>query len=374
MEFKLNAEQRLIQDEARKFASTELVPIAEEFDKKGSFPYYIIKKLADLGFLGIIIPEKYGGSELDTLSYTILIEELSKVLASIGLILTVHNSFATYPILKYGTDSQKEKWLPKLSKGTIGAFAFTEENIEFSDVLFDKKTLKTSTKDSTILGEKTFVVNGESAELFIVFADTPDGLTAFLIEKNPNLTLVKEKVLGMRTSGICNLKLNAIKFTQDNILGGQGNPALAGQILSDTLNFGNIALSAISLGIGESALTEAIKYSGERQQFGHPISNFSLIRNTIVEMKMKLNATKLLLLNSTKNGNYIDSGLTRLHSGETASFITTKAIQIHGGYGYTSDYPVERFFRDAKVAQTFAGNPEFQRNSIASQILGKTEL
>lgn len=378
MEFKLNAEQRLVQDEARKFASTELADIAGELDNNASFPRDIIKKLADLGFLGIVIPEKYGGSELDALSYTILIEELSKVLASIGLIITVHNSFVAYPILKYGTDSQKEKWIPKLAKGAIGAFAFTEEGCDFSNILLERRgggpeqsspPLHTTCRTKSISGEKTFVVNGESAELFIVFADTPHGITAFLIEKGDNLMLTREKVLGMRTSGICNLKLNEVMVDENAVLGGPGKGL---QIVSDVLNFGNIPLSAISLGIGESAIDAGIKYSKERYQFEHPISDFTLIRNTIVEMRTKLNATRFLVWNSAdgKNGNHIAPWIARLYAGEMASSVTNRAIQIHGGYGYTSDYPVERYFRDAKVAQIFGGSPEFQRASIASQLLG----
>jgi alkylation response protein AidB-like acyl-CoA dehydrogenase len=369
----LTSEQKLIQDMVRKFASTELQPVVSEIDKEATFPYEVIKKLSELGFLGITVPEKYEGANLDTLCYCIIIEELSKVFGSVGTILIVNNALIAYPLLKYGKESQKGRWLTSLAKGElIGAFALTEELAD-SDLSNIETKAERVNNYYVISGRKSFVANAEAAKLFIVFASTPNGSSAFLVERgSPGFNVTeKEDTLGGCASGICNLELNEVKVNEDNILGkeGDGKP-----ISEEALDVANIGIGAQAVGIGEAALEDSIRYAKERHQFGRPICEFQLVQDMLVEMKTEIAASRLLVydaaLKCDSGGSFsTEAAMAKLFATDASMFAGTKAIQIHGGYGYTKDYPVERYFRDAKIAQVWGETSMIQKVKIAKALL-----
>lgn len=370
----LTAEQKLVEDMVRKFTKTDLQPIASELDKTALFPHNIIKKLSDLGFMGIMVPEPYAGAALDAMSYSIIIEELSKSLASIGFILTVHNGLVVHSILKYGNEKQKKNLLPRLSSGeAIGAFCLTEEHSGYDFTKIETKAEKLNA-DYIIHGEKFFVVNAEAAALFIVFAKIGDTLnTAFLIEKGTDGLEVsnREEVLGMRAAGICNLRLNGVKVGTENVLGNEGDGL---RIAEDVISFANLGVASLAVGIGQASLDESLKYSKERHQFGRPICDFQLVQEMLVEMKTGVTQSRLLVHNAASK---YDSGddaqleiaMAKLCATDSAMQSAIKAIQVHGGYGYTKDYPVERYFRDAKVSQVWGGTSLDHKYKIAQKLL-----
>ncbi len=293
----LTAEQKLVEDMVRKFTKTDLQPIASELDKTALFPYTVIKKLSDLGFMGIMVPETYGGAALDAISYSIIIEELSKSLASIGLILTVHNGLVVHSILKYGNEKQKTNLLPRLSSGEeIGAFCLTEEHSGYDLKKIEARAEKLD-NNYIIHGEKFFVVNAEASSLFIVFAKIGDSFTAFLIEKKTYGLEVsnREDVLGMRASGVCNLRLNGVKLGAENVLGNEGDGL---RVAEDAINFANLGVASLAVGICQASLDESLKYSKERHQFGRPICDFQLVQEMLVEMKTGVTQARLLVRNA----------------------------------------------------------------------------
>lgn len=350
---KLTPEQKLIQDEARKFASTELAPIAQELDNNASSPKDIIKKLANLGFLGTVIPEKYGGVDLDYLSYCLIIEEISKSCPSVGAILIANNSLVAYPISKYGNENQKNKWLPKLASGEIlGAFAVTEDIAS---------TAKKEGASYVLTGKKNFVVNAEMAGLFVVCANIENKTTPFLIERKNLEVIEKQDTIGMKAAGIWNIKLDKAKVAEEDIL---GTP----EVTNDTLTFAGLGIGALAVGIGQILLEESIKYSKQRRQFGKLICEFPLVQNMLIEMKSKITQAQLLVYNAALGGQ--DFLMAKMAATESAMFAGIKGIQVHGGYGYTKDYPVERHFRDASVANIWCGLSSAQKTSIAKNLLG----
>ncbi|MFA5032419.1 MAG: acyl-CoA dehydrogenase family protein [bacterium] len=377
-----NSEQKLVQDMVRKFAINELAPIALDLDKKAEFPGKTIQKLTELGLAGIIIPDKYNGSALDMVSYCIIIEELSKVCASLGFSLIVNNSFVAFPIIKYGTEAQKNKWLPKIASGEcIGSFALYEEtysNIykENTDISEKITTIAKSTGNGKYLisGEKVFVVNGETAGVFIVFACIDNKLTAFILPKEgneENVSFEKEVMMGMRSAGIGSIKLNNVEVSEENIL---GEPGKGLEIFERIIESANIAISAQAVGIMNASLEDSIKYSKERKQFGHPISDFQLIQDAIAEIKIRLDSSRILVFETAR---MYDEGqsfsttasITKLVSTESAVWSSIKTVQVHAGYGYTKEYPIERYFRDAKVTQVFGETPLTQKIKLAKSLL-----
>ncbi len=364
----LTQEQHLIQDMMRKFASTELAPIASELDKDALFPQEILKKISELGCTGILIPEEYMGASLDPVSYCIIIEELSKALGSIGTILIVHNGLVSYPILKYGQETQKEQWLKLLAVGEIiGAFAFTE--YEDSEISKLKTFAKRTDNGYIISGKKNFVPNADVAQLFIVFASTDEGVGAFIVERAQKGVKILDPsyTMGMRASGICDLELNEVQITEDKVLG-NGKDGL--NIFQDALALANIGIGAQAIGIAQASFDEALKYSRERHQFGRPICEFHLVQNMLVEMKMKIDSSRLLVYESARNSEksdfHLQSSIAKVHAGRSAMYAGEKAVQIFGGYGYTKDYPVERYFRDAKFTQTWLIPSDFEKLKIAN--------
>ena len=369
-------EQKMIQKMVREFAEKE---ITTEIDKmeQGHFPAKVINKMGELGLMGIPIPEKYGGGGMDLTSYIITIHELSKVSASVGVILSVHTSVGTNPILYFGTEEQKQRYIPKLASGEyIGAFALTEPQAGS-----DAANLKLSAKrdgDSYILnGSKLFITNGKEAETFITFARTdntqgPKGISAFIVEKDsPGLIIGKnERKMGLRGTSTVSLNFDQCKIPKEQLLGKEGEGF---KIAMANLNTGRIGIAAQALGISEAALEHAINYAKEREQFGKPIAHHQGISFKLADMATKTEAAKLLVYQAAnliqKNGSGAkEASMAKIFATQTARQVAIESVQILGGYGYTKDYPVERYFRDAKVTEIYEGTNEIQRMVISKHL------
>jgi butyryl-CoA dehydrogenase len=379
MQLELNEQQKMIQKMVREFAEKEVAPIAAELDEKEEYPTETLKKMAKLGLLSIIIPQEYGGAGLDTISYEIVVEEISRKCAATGVVTSVHNSLAAWPIMKYGTEEQKKKYLPILAKGEkIGAFAGTEPNAG-SDLGAMSTTAILKGDKYIINGDKTFITSGPVAGIIIVFAVTDKkagakGISAFIVEsdmKGYKVGSIFEK-LGINASKTSELIFEDMEVPKENLLGKEGEGF---KICLATLDGGRIGIAAQAVGIAQAALDECVEYSKQRQQFGRPIAKFQAIQWMIADMATRIEAARLLTLNAayTKDhteGRYSkEAAMAKLYASETAMDAVIKAVQIHGGYGYTKEYTVERLFRDAKITEIYEGTSEVQRMVIASSLL-----
>ena len=362
------------------FSENEIKPVASENERNSRFPSEIICKLADLGFLGHFVPEEYGGSNLDFLSYIVSIEEISKACASTAIIVSAHNSLVCNPIIEFGTNEQKLKYLPELANGKkLGCFALSEPEAG-SDAASIKTTATKKANNYIINGIKSWITNGSEADIAIVFAFTDKskksrGISAFIVDLNtPGVQIGKaEHKLGIKASSTTQIIFDNCKIPEENLLGKEGEGF---KVAMKTLDGGRIAVAAQAVGISQTALESAIKYSKERRSFGESISNFQGIQFMIADMTTKVEASRLLTWKSAtlkslgqKYTKY--SAMAKLYAAETAMWVTTKAIQIHGGNGYTTDFPVERYFRDAKVTEIYEGTSEIQRIVIARQTLNE---
>ena len=378
MKLELTDQQKMIQKMVREFAEKEVAPIASELDEKGEYPKKTLEKMAKLGLLGIIIPNEFGGAGLDTISYSIIIEELSRKCASTGVITSVHNSLVSWPIMKYGSESQKKKYLPILAKGEkIGAFAGTEPNAG-SDLGAMQTTAVLKDDKYIINGDKTFITSGPKAGIIIVFAVTDKkagskGISAFIVEndfKGYKVGSIFEK-LGINANLVSELIFENMEVPKENLLGREGDGF---KIALSALDGGRIGIAAQSVGIAQACLDESIEYSKQRQQFGRPISKFQAIQWMIADMATKIEASRLLVYNAafTKDkGDRIskEAAMAKLFASETAVESAIKAVQIHGGYGYTKEYTVERLFRDSKITEIYEGTSEVQRMVISGSLL-----
>ncbi len=360
---------------ASKFSDLELAPLASSIDENSKIPKEVITKLIDNGFLGIFIPEEYGGSGMDYLSYSIIVEELSRGCASTGVLVSAHSSLCTWPILNYGTEEQKKKYLPKLASGEmVGCFCLSEPNAGS-----DAGALTTMAVDKgdhyELTGPKNWITNGKEAGLAIVFAKTKKtenhkGISAFIVETNSaGFEIQKEEVkLGIRGSSTTAINLYKVKVPKENLLYEEEKGF---RIALATLDGGRIGIAAQALGIAEAAFRYARKYSTERVQFGDSISKLQGIQFILADMSTKIAASRLLVCHSSqlkdKKLPYSKEGAhAKLFAAEAAMWITTKAIQVCGGNGYTREYPVERHFRDAKITEIYEGTSEVQRLVIAT--------
>jgi butyryl-CoA dehydrogenase len=380
MDLSFSNDQLMVRNMAKEFATKELEPKAAEVDEKGEFPHEAIKKMAELGLLSMTIPEKYGGAGFDFLSLAIAIEEISRACGSTGVICAVHNTLAAWPIVNWGTDAQKEKYLPRMATGELlGAFGLTEPNAG-SDPGAMEATAVLKGDKYILNGSKRFITNGGEAGIFIVFAKTDPaagtkGITGFIIERgSKGFTLGKhENLLGLRGTANCELIFDDCEVPAENVLGkvGEGFKVALG-----TIDVSRIDIGAQAVGIAQAALEKSITYSKERKQFGRPICEFEMIQAKLAEMATKITAARMLVYyaahqkDSGKTRFNQESAMAKLFAASTVVEVTRDAVQIFGGYGYTKDYPVERLYRDAKCMEIYEGTSEVQKIVIARTLLG----
>jgi len=378
MDFELTDEQQLIRDAVREFAETEVTPIAAELDRDHRFPYELLPKLAEMNLMGMPYPEKEGGAGADYVSYVIAIEEISRACASTGIIMSAHTSLATWPIFKFGTEAQKDQYLQDMASGRrLGAFALTEPGAG-TDAGAGTATATLRADGYALNGSKMFITNAPYADVYVVFAKTdPErgtrGMSAFIVEKDtPGFSVGEaEHKLGIRGSSTPPIYFADCRIGKEALLGGEGDGF---KIAMQTLDGGRIGVSAQALGIAQAALDAAIAYAKERVQFGKPIANLQAIQWMIADMALEVDAARLLVYRAAScvdNGRpYSTEGaMAKLFASETATRVAGKAIQIHGGYGYTESYPVERNYRDAKITELYEGTSEVQRMVIARSAL-----
>lgn len=376
MNLRFTEEQEMMRRMVRDFAEKEVAPFIEKMEG-GEFPHDILKKMGELGLMGIPIPEQYGGSGMDFTSYIIAIHELSKVSATVGVILSVHTSVGTNPILYYGNEAQKQKYVPKLASGEyLGAFCLTEPSAG-SDAASLKTRAVKSGDDYILNGSKVFITNGGEADTYIVFASTnPDlgskGISAFIVDKNtPGLVIGKdEQKMGLHGSRTVQLTFEDMKVPSENLLGEEGQGF---KIALGNLDVGRIGIAAQALGIAEAALEAATDYAKERRQFGKPIASQQGVGFKLADMATAVEAAKLLIYRAAQLRQHgkkcgKEASMAKLFASKTAVDVTIEAIQVFGGYGYTEDYPVERYFRDAKVTEIYEGTSEIQRLVISKQL------
>jgi len=378
MNFVLTEEQEMTRKMVRGFAEKELKTGAEERDDKEQFSREIFDKMGRLGLTGIPWPEEYGGGGCDFISYVIAVEELSRVDASTGTTLSAHTSLAGWPVYKYGNEEQKKKYLEPMALGEkLGAYALTEATAG-TDAANQKTTAKLEGDSYVLNGNKIFITNGDEAEVYIVFAVTDKekkakGISAFIVEKGtPGFSFgKKERKMGLRSSPTLELIFENCPVPKENMLGAEGEGF---KIAMSTLDGGRNGIAAQAVGIAQGAMEEAINYAKSREQFGQPIANFQAISFMLADMGTKIEAARLL----TYQAAYLESAglpygkasaMAKLYAAEMAMEVTTNAVQIFGGYGYTRDYPVERFMRDAKITQLYEGTSEVQRLVISRYLL-----
>jgi alkylation response protein AidB-like acyl-CoA dehydrogenase len=380
MDFELSPVQKMIRELAKDFAVREIEPIAAKIDETGEFPLDNIRKMGKLGLLGMLVPKEYGGTGLDTLSFVLAVEEVSRVCASHGAALTGQNTLVNYGILRFASEETKKKYLPALCKGEIlGAFALTEPSAG-SDAGSITMTATRENGHYILDGLKSWVTGGPEADVLTVFAKTDPavgarGITAFVVDKaTPGISVGKvEPKLGIRASHSCEIAFSGVKVPSGHLLGEVGKGLRVALGILDT---GRLGIAAQALGIAEAAYERSVAYATQREAFGRKIADFGAIQDMLVEMLMQIEAARLILFRACwkrdKGLPYIqDSSLAKLIASETAMWVTTKAIQVHGANGYSKEYPLERFFRDAKVTEIYEGTSEIQRLTIAKTILSE---
>jgi len=379
MDFELTDEQELIREAVREFADAEVAPIAAEVDREHRFPAELLPKLAELNLMGMPYPEKVGGAGADYLSYVIAIEEISRVCATTSVIVSAHSSLATWPIYTFGTPAQHDRYLADMTSGRrLGAFALTEPAAG-TDAAAGTTTALLKGDEYVLNGSKIFISNAPFAEIYVVFAKTDPaasgtrGMSAFIVEKDtPGFSVGEaEHKLGIRGSSTPPLYFADCHIPSDALLGGEGNGF---KVAMKTLDGGRIGIAAQALGIAQAALDASVSYAKERVQFGKPIATLQAIQWMIADMATEIDAARLLVYRAAScvdNGRpYSTEGaMAKLFASETATRVAGKAIQIHGGYGYTESYPVERNWRDAKITEIYEGTSEVQRMVISRSCL-----
>ena len=380
MDFMLNKTQQLFLSMVKNFADTEVKPLAAEVDEEERFPVETVEKMRKIGLFGIPVSKELGGAGGDALMYTMAVEELSRVCGTTGVILSAHVSLGMMPIYEHGTDAQKQKYIPKMASGEwLGAFGLTEVNAG-TDAASQQTTaiLDEKTNEWVLNGSKIFITNAGYAHVYIIFAMTDrslglKGITAFIVENGTKGFSVgkKEKKLGIRGSATCELIFEDCRIPADNLLGKVGGGF---KIAMMTLDGGRIGIAAQGLGIAQGALDEAISYTKERKQFGKSIASFQNTGFQIADMATNVEAARLLVYKAAfKKQNKMpystDAAMAKLFAAETAMSVTTKAVQLFGGYGYTREYPVERMMRDAKITEIYEGTSEVQRMVISGSLL-----
>ena len=378
MDFSLSKQQNLFLQMIREFAEKEVKPLAAEVDESERFPIETVEKMAKLGIMGIPFPTEYGGAGGDNQLYTMAVEELSRVCATTGVIVSAHTSLCCAPIMENGTPEQKAKYLPKLCSGEwIGAFGLTEPNAGTDASA--QQTMAVKEGDHYVLnGNKIFITNAAHAHVYIIMAMTDKskgtrGISAFIVERDfPGFSIgKKEKKMGIRGSATCELIMENCIVPAENLLGQEGKGF---SIAMKTLDGGRIGIASQALGIAQGAMDETVKYVKERKQFGKAIGQFQNTQFQLADLQTRIEAARLLVRKAAYKKDMklpyaADAAMAKLFAAETAMDMTTKAVQFHGGYGYTREYPVERMMRDAKITEIYEGTSEVQRMVIASNLL-----
>ena len=388
MEFSLTDEQQQLRRTVREFAEGEIAPHVMEWDEASTFPSEIIPKLADMGFLGVIFPEQYGGAGMGYLEYAIIIEELSRVDGSIGIIVAAHNSLCTNHIYKFGTEAQKQKYIVPLAQGKkLGCWSLTEPEAG-SDAGGTRTVAAKSSASWVINGAKTFTTNGHHADVCVAMGVTDiskkhHGISAFIIERGtPGFRPgKKENKLGLRASDTSEVVFTDCRVPAENLLGAEGE----GFVNSlQILDGGRISIASLGLGMAQGAYECSVRYAKQRKQFGKPIAEFQAIQFKLADMATQIEAARLLTYRAAwladraiASGDHDaritrESSMAKLYAGEVAVRVANEAVQIHGGYGFTKDYPAEKFYRDVKLCTIGEGTSEIQRLVIARQLLGKS--
>ncbi|SHJ90607.1 acyl-CoA dehydrogenase [Tepidibacter formicigenes] len=378
MEFTFSKEHELLKQMYRQFAENEVKPLAHEVDEEERFPVETLEKMKESGFMGIPFSKEYGGEGGDNLGYILAVEELSKYCATTGVILSAHTSLCASPINEFGTKEQKEKYLVPLAKGEkLGAFGLTEPNAG-TDASSQQTTAVLDGDCYILNGSKIFITNAGYADIYIIMAMTDKskgtrGISAFIVEAGTKGFKVgsKEKKLGIKGSSTCELIFEDCKVPKENLLGKEGQGF---KIAMKTLDGGRIGIAAQALGIAQGALDTTINYVKERKQFGKSISNFQNTQFQIADMATKIEAARLLVykaaFNKDRGISYSkEAAMAKLFASETAMEVTTKCVQLHGGYGYTREYEVERMMRDAKITEIYEGTSEVQKMVISASLL-----
>ena len=374
----LTDEQKMLRDMVRDFAENEVKPIAAEIDETCEFPWTTVKKMGELGLMGIVFPEEYGGAGMDTVCYAIAVEELSRVCASHGITLAAHISLGVNPIYSFGNEAQKQAWLPRLCSGEIlGAFGLTEPNAG-SDAGATETTAVRKNGEWVVNGTKRFITNASVSEIYSFTAVTDKskgtkGISALIVQAGtPGFSVDrKENKLGIRGSDTAGLLFEDCRIPAENILGKEGDGF---KYFLEILDGGRISIGAMALGIAQGAFEEALKYAQQRQQFGRPIASFQANQMKLADMATWIAAARHLVYESARIKDaglpYVkEASMGKLFASEVATRIAELAIQIHGGYGYCRDYPVERMWRDAKITEIGEGTSEIQRLVIARELL-----
>lgn len=378
MDLSLSETQQMILDTARAFAEKELVPAAHDIDKSGQFPRDKVKKLADLGFLGMAVPEQWGGAGLDNLSYAIAMEEISRGCASTGVIMSVNNSLVCDPIGKFGNDAQKKKYLTPLAQGKrLGCFALSEPG-SGSDAAGMRCTAILDGDEYVLNGTKNWITSGKEADICVLIAhsnpvERHKGISAFIVDRNATpygIGKVEDK-LGIKGSSTTSLVFENVRIPAENRLGKEGDGF---KVAMSTLDGGRIGIAAQALGIARAAFEEALKYSRERQAFGKYIGDFGAIQEMLADMAADIDAARLLIWRSAvakdEGGKFGKlSAMAKLYASEMSARVTHKALQIHGGYGYVKEYNAERHMRDARITEIYEGTSEIQRLVVARETL-----
>lgn len=378
MDFELTEEQKMIRTTVRNFAEKEIKPVRAEYDEKEEYPIEILRRLGEMGIMGMAVPPEYGGSGADVISYAIAVEELARVDPSVGVAVSVHNSLGCDPIVKFGTDEQKKKWLPEMATGKkIGCFCLTEPDAG-SDAASITSTAKLEGKEYIINAKKQFITNAAGADVSLVFVMTDKekgykGISGFIVPTDaPGFSRgQREKKMGIHASVTMKMLYEDCRIPKDNLLGEEGQGF---KIALWALDAGRIGIAAQAVGLAQGALDEAIAYSKERVQFGKPISSFQAIQWMMADMATEIDAARFLTYRAAhvkQKGDRFSSeaAMAKLKASDVVVNVSRDAVQIFGGYGYMREYPVERYYRDAKITEIYEGTSEIQRLVISRALL-----
>jgi len=379
MDFLLSDKHRAVRRSVRTFCEREIFPIAKDIDQEARFPWDVVEKMGSLGYFGVQVPVELGGAGLDALSYAIVIEEISRACAGLGLCLAVHYGVVVFPILAFGSEDQKKKWIPPLARGEkIGAFCLTEPNAG-SDAAGVESTAAYGDGHYVINANKVFVTNGGVADICLIFARTDPkagrkGISVLVAERGTAGFVVGdlEDLCGVRANPVSSIRLYDCRVPEENLLGNEGMGLRIGLTALDT---GRMGIAAQALGIAQAAFDEAVRYAGQRRQFGVPISAHQAVQAMIADMATQLDAARLMvyraaILSDRRKPFGQESAMAKLFASETACKVTDLAVQIHGGYGYSKSYPVERYYRDARVTRIYEGTSEIHRIVISRGVMG----